>query len=755
MSAKAYTASLSKSQGRSGFSVIFRHPVRTDDATGKPGVRVRQGLGTRDESEARRLLADLNELLAESTYHNAAARAEAERRFDKRVVEIFFYKLIPEETDFRLIREKIIRLPDAEHDGYIRALLLGTTGAGKTTLARQLIGTDPEAERFPSTSTAKTTVHDTEIIVADGPYRAAVTFVSAEETREYLTECASAAALAAYGKAPDAEVLRRMLNHVNQRYRFGYVLGNGPSSTKSDFDGMEDDDEELELTAEQAFEAVDLHETNEILASSVSRLRQIAQRHGDALRQELGATTEADERVVDELFEEVFDKAARDDEQFHEVVDDLFDEIEKRFDLLDRNLVNRTKQGWPLSWSWETNDRAAFIRAVTRFSSNYAKYFGQLLTPLVNGVRVAGPFMPSWRERGPRPKVALLDGEGLGHTPKTTGSVSTAVSRRIEEVDAVLVVDNAMQPMQAATVAAMRELVSSGNASKQILIFTHFDEVKGDNLPSPSAKVQHVMASAENVLSAIGEDLGPLAERALRKRIDAARVFLESIDKPLSKTTKAGTRTINQLEKLFELLAEVTKSIPRGPAVPRYDRMNLVLAVKSAAESFHAAWFARLGLEFKPGVGKEHWTRVKALSRRLATGMADHYDSLQPVADLRKELQDRMYVFLQSPHEWGGDEPDDDQKQVIVDALADNIARRVLALANRRVWKNKVEEWQAAYNKHGKGSTFERAEIIGTEIFDPAAPIPDLTPSLERNQFLRDVADIVQAAADECGAKLT
>ncbi len=40
-------------------------------------------------------------------------------------------------------------------------LLLGTTGAGKTTLVRQFLGTDPATERFPSTSTAKTTVADT------------------------------------------------------------------------------------------------------------------------------------------------------------------------------------------------------------------------------------------------------------------------------------------------------------------------------------------------------------------------------------------------------------------------------------------------------------------------------------------------------------------------------------------------------------------------------------------------------------------
>ena len=91
---------------------------------------------------------------------------------------------------------------------------------------------------------------------------------------------------------------------------------------------------------------------------------------------------------------------------------------------------------------------------------------------------------------------------------------------------------------------------------------------------------------------------------------------------------------------------------------------------------------------------------------------------------------------------------------MVFDALAENMARRMLDLASRRVWKGKSDEWRSALDKQGRGSTFVRAEIIGTEIFDPAAPIPDVTPSVDRNQFLREVAKEVQDAADECGARL-
>jgi hypothetical protein len=68
-----------------------------------------------------------------------------------------------------------------------------------------------------------------------------------------------------------------------------------------------------------------------------------------------------------------------------------------KFSMLDgEGTLRRNKQGWPLFWSWQTDDRKSFIKTVTRFSGNHAQHFGRLLTPLVNGVRVAGSFVPGW-----------------------------------------------------------------------------------------------------------------------------------------------------------------------------------------------------------------------------------------------------------------------------------------------------------------------------------------------------------------------
>ncbi len=746
--AKYYTASKSRSQGREGWAVIFRHPVRLD-GTGKPGRRVRRGLGTNDENLASQLVAELNEILQRPELWEPAARVGLAARFDERVLDIFYDGMEPSAHDPEAMRNDILPLPDQEV-GYRSVLMLGTTGAGKTTLVRQLLGTDPDTERFPSTSTAKTTVADTELIFHTDPmFRAVVTFVGRDEVIDYLTECASEAALAILRDASEQDQRRRLLDHPNQRFRFSYILGRATSAVTDDDDDEDEADEPDD--EESASGLIDLTVTEAVIAMALTSLRTLVEGFEGQLRELV--TDDGDERVLEELREEWLDSELRGDERFHAIVDSLFDEIEKRFDLLAAGTITKNRQGWPISWSWETEDRTELVKAVTRFSSNYAPLFGSLLTPLVNGIRVAGPFAPQWGDGEP-PRLVLIDGEGLGHTATSAAALSTAVSKRIEVVDAVLLVDNAAQPMQAAPVAAMKAVVTSGNASKLLVTFTHFDMVKGDNLPSVADRQTHVKASVDNVLKAVGEDLGPFAERILHQRIERACFFVGGIDETLDVAKKSGRRTIEQMKTLLDVIEHIADEAETTDTRPVYDRINLVLAVREAATSFHERWSGLLGIAYAPGYPKEHWTRIKALSRRFAGGWADEYDTLKPVGELKRELDGQIYRMLQQPVRWEGPEPTDDDKQLMIDALAKEISREVTALCSRRVNANRRKAWQEAYAEFGRGSTFRRARIISSEVYDRAAPIPAVTPSPDQNSFLHEVTALVDTVAANLDVKL-
>ena len=732
MTERIHKATLSQSQGREGWSVIFRHPVLPERTSGKPGRRVRRGLGTKDAQVAARLVTELNELLADKLFWEPSSRAKALTRFSPLVVDIFYHDMMPDSEDPFTIREIAMALPRSSESGYRQVLLLGTTGSGKTTLVRQLIGTDPRSERFPSTSTARTTVADTEIFFTTGPFRAVATFLPRDEVRDYLEESMSAAALSAFHGAPDSDVLRLLLDHVNQRFRLSYVLG---TVEPIDLEDLADDawDERGDF---------DLAETRKLLKSGVKRLRQIAHEHVPGLREGLEAG-ESDEIVREELFEDALDNLLRADDRFQILADDLMDEIERRFEPLPGELA-KTKQGWPRSWSYESEDRQAFLKIVSRLTGNDAPRFGTLLTPLVSGIRVGGRFAPIWLEAAS--KLVLLDGEGFGHTSDPAASLPTSITRRFEHIDAVVLVDNATQPMQAATVAAMRNLASNGQTDKLIICFTHFDQVVGDNIPTFTLREQHVLASAENALISIGEQIGSFAERALRQRLGTACFFLGNLDQALTPDIRMQKRTIEQLQKMLGIIDGIVVKPQPVASRPVYDRTNLVLAVKQAAEEFQAAWKARLGQEAKTGILKQHWRRIKALARRFSERWSDEYEDLKPLADLHRQLQEGCYRFIQSPVEWTGPVPSDDEKQQVFSEFARDISMHLLIPAAERVQDDALHMWRDAYHLRGENATFRRAMLIRSSIFERIAPLLERTP--DANKFMNDIVRVVRDAAE-------
>lgn len=97
-------------------------------------------------------------------------------------------------------------------------------------------------------------------------------------------------------------------------------------------------------------------------------------------------------------------------------------------------------------------------------------------------------------------------------------------------------------------------------------------------------------ASAENVLKSIGDDLGPFAERVLRQRLDKGCFFVGGINEQLDTSKKAGRRTIDELERLILAIDSIVDRPDATETRPVYDRVNLVLAVREAARSFHDSW---------------------------------------------------------------------------------------------------------------------------------------------------------------------
>ena len=95
---------------------------------------------------------------------------------------------------------------------------------------------------------------------------------------------------------------------------------------------------------------------------------------------------------------------------------------------------------------------------------------------------------------------------------------------------------------------------------------------------------------------------------------------------------------MQEITRFLTLCREVI-TLPPGTRVgPIYDTANLVLCVTRATGRFQQSWESRLGIANRSNERPEHWTRVRALARRLGLWGKNEYSTLRPVADLGREL---------------------------------------------------------------------------------------------------------------------
>jgi len=735
--AQYYKATAKQNPGRKAWLVEFRHPLRTD-ANNKRGKKIRKGLGTENTQEAHRLVEQLTELLADQSLWSIGAQADAAKRYDGKVVEIFYGEIAPRAGVPLSLRDKLLPLP-GHSEGYARVALMGVPGAGKTTLVRQLIGTHPKTERFPSTSVNRTTTFPTEVAMReDGHYEAVVTFMSEHETRFEIEESLSSAIVEAVD-GDTKKVARALLEKSDMRFRLKYLLGDFVQDVDSEVDPY-DDEESVEASDSDAGSSLTAEEkaqSQKTLSAYVGRVVDLAQRlktELEAGQGQIETMPPEDRSAALDLIEE---QAVASDE-FIELVSDILDEIRTKFVHVSVGQFEKTTTGWPNAWhiKAKAGERESFLKAVRFFADISYQSWGKLLTPLVNGLRVVGPFKPIWTEQAAR--LVLVDTEGLGHKANTTADLPEQVLTLLHDADVVLLVDSAKNGMtNFATGKALEGVVNTGHTRKLAVVFTHMDAVRGDNLKG-QAKVDHVFGGLRNVV-----------ENQLAKNVssDAARYLLDHLSKNtfyVGRIDEVDPRPAKP--ELLKLLAHLSSAQPpvfQPVAFPEYSHDNLVLAIQEAARDFRQQWQGTLGLaahaEFKP----KAWQTIKALSRRYAEGWDDGF-VLQPTSNLVAALSSAVSRYLETPIGWSGS-PTLEQKRETIDRIKTAVTKQLPKLSTRRLREQPQPVWHEAYSLRGAGSTFERRMRI-EGIYERWVPVPDARGDRFVFEFLNEVKDVVIGA---------
>lgn len=750
MKSESFTATKTRSKDGAVWVMSFRHPMKPDPR-GKPGRKMRRSTGTTDEHLAQRLVDEMNRLLSDADWFDPTRQADASKVFDEIVVRAFFDDLMtPVDRSFD-IREARLALP-GQAQGYTRVLLVGSTGAGKTSLLRQLIGSDPKMDRFPSTSASRTTISDIEVITAvdDLNYSCVATFFSEWTVQTLVHECVADACALLWNEATDDRLAERLLQHRDMRFRLSYILGGWQRSAgkiEEEGDGFDDEIEDFDLAGEPTPTSLEIDEMNGVLRGYVERIRVIANGAKAAL-----AIAESDSRETRDEAQDRFEEAVQQHYDFDNLVADIMDEIRKRFDALAEGL-SRRPGGWPESWTFLSSEREEFIPAIRRLSSNYAGSFGTLLTPLVDGIRVKGPFRPFIKTSGS--KFVFIDGEGIGHSKDSAAGVSSHVTNRFEDVDIILLVDSAKAPMLEGPTSLIRAVAASGHHQKLVIGFTHFDALKGQaNLLKATDRQAHVMASVGQALGSLRDIVGAPLVRALESDIGERCFMLSYLDRSIGEGNAAPAKALqNLISFLVRKGAVETLSLQ---AEPSYNLARLHFSIQGAVNEFHGRWDAILGLGGAPGVRRAHWGEVKALNRRVVLRQENceyRAANLTPVADMVGRLAEKITFYLNTPAEWNGPRPSEEEAMAILSQIQRTVYNKLKSLALRRLIDEPHDRWIAAFHLKGKGSTFDRARAVQGILLEGS---PTLGPDLNNisADFLEEIQALVLDAVRSSGGNI-
>lgn len=732
-----YTAIAKQNPGRSAWLVEFRHPLRMD-STNKPGKKTRKGLGTSDGERAEHLVKDLVKLLKNDALWSLGARGEAEKLYDPVVVEIFYSEIEPRALDSRPLRDKLLPFPKRE-DGYAKVAMLGVPGAGKTTLVRQLIGTHPRREAFPSTSMNRTTTFPTELVLHPGTYQAVVTFMSEHETRFEVEECVSAAIVDAVdGDA--ALVASTFLEKSDMRFRLKYMLGDleaddseeDPYADSSENKTPPDGDEALSVDAEER------QQNAGTVRGYIKRIIAIAAKCRANVEADLGPLADmvpADRTAALDIIEEQADAG----EEFLELVSDILDELRSKFEgVTAAGKYKKTTTGWPQAWLSAANadGRTDFLAGLRFFSGTNDRSWGRLLTPLVNGMRVQGPFKADWAAVEPR--LVLIDTEGLGHKANSTADLPEQTATLLHEVDVILLVDSAKNGMtNYAAGKALEGVANSGLTRKLAIVFTHMDMAYASGLKGQRLHDQ-VFAGLRNVVdNQLAKSVTAESSRFLLERLHQHTYYVGRIDRAEAKGAEP------ELSRLLDHLMAEQPPVTKPVSVPEYNQAFLLMAIQEAAQDFRRQWQGILGITANSDYKPQSWQTIKALSRRYAENWGENFE-LRPTANLRTTLEAAMSRFLESPIAWSGD-PTTEQKRDAIERLKTAVSKQLPDLARKRLREQPQPSWQEAWLPRGDGSTVtRRIRIEG--IYQRQVPIPDARGDKAVLEFMNEIENAVQRA---------
>ncbi len=315
---------------------------------------------------------------------------------------------------FEQIQETLGELPN-----YPKIYLLGSTGAGKTSMVRAIL--DTEADRFPTTLQTRTTVAPTEYVIsANKSFKSTFIFKEKENIENSIIEILEYTILKALSFDNSDEELN-LVSYLeetpDERFRLKYLVSSEFLEEVNDY------------IIETLLPSIDTNQSNEELFGTDKVLSEI-------------------EYLVKKIFDAI-EKTTK--------------EICPDYELFSNELYTIEN----------INNKKDFIlknKALLKSELNS-------ISPLIEYARIEGNLLASWIPS--EYEFILIDGEGIGHNLKEIkNSLSTRHLDFFNFSDSILLVEKSDDPFITGGKNAIETIFLNGYSKKFKLIFSKVDKLE-------------------------------------------------------------------------------------------------------------------------------------------------------------------------------------------------------------------------------------------------------------------------------------
>lgn len=738
---KVYSARLVEGT-KNSYNIEFRHPILKDN-NGKQGRKIRRGLGT-EKQLAENIVDSINEILKDNTLWSLSEKEYVEKEYGEKVAEIFYDKMIEQTSEeSEAIREDLIELPRDEE--YSVAMFIGGTGVGKTSDIRVILGLDNNESSFPAISPTRTTTCNSEYIFTENSSddsECVVTFLNNNQVINLIQESINNGVkriILEKGSNNDSDlnglkkkIAADFMSHQENRFRLNYILGQY-------FESEEKLERRIEAYKKQNLEDsfIDLRLNNEkintILDNIILLYKQI---------ENLGSSEDEEVEKLDNM---------ANSKEYKIIVDIILDHIKKTINLInDRyNEIGEFKmvREWPVYWYGKSDKLDQLIKVLEYIGGNSSQFFGTLLTPLVDGIRLKAPFASEFGNKE-MPKLVIIDSEGSGHSGKKITSLPLSITNKFNNVDAIVIVDKADEAMKGISQVILNEVSSRGSQEKAIMLYNRFENIEGTNLFDDDDKKDFIFEIQNNSIKQMKEEfqLNDSIIDSLIKRLEKNTFFLKEVNQ-----SKKHSETKNEFEKIIDRIISLGESKKHKiKDIPKYEMDKIILTNMKAKELFNNQWESYLGIKISSGFPKQHWSRIKALSNRFAKWSGYlWYDNLTPASDMSSYLMTQIGEFLHNPKSWKYENnTSSEDKEKIINLIQQKVSMQINELIQQRIKLDEYEQWVKAYSHRYEGSTLKRRDDI-KRIFDNVMPDVTLSYSVKNEEFILKIKEIIEISIKE------